>query len=159
MSKAGNTKYGTKQGFTLVELMVVVTIIGLIASIAIPAFTQSRQSSIATRTSNDFRQFADKFNLYNLATGDWPADGYPATVPDGMSESLAGGGWQHTSPIGGNWDYDYDQFGFTAGVSIQSLTANDETLTAIDRLIDDGNLETGALYKTGPDRLSFVLAE
>lgn len=141
------------------EIMVVVTIIGLVASIAIPAFTQSRQNSIAARMANDFRQFGNKFELYNLSSGLWPEDGYPGTIPSGMESHLNDGVWTQETGIGGRWDYDYNVFGFTAGVSIDSLTANVETLVAIDELLDDGNLNSGKVQSTSGNRLSYIIAD
>ncbi len=157
MAAGNKRRHSNKKGFTLVEIMVVVTIIGLLASIAIPSFQQSRKSSIAAKTASDFKRFADQFNLYALEKGTWPDDGYPTTIPAGMEEYLADSVWQKVTPLGGHWDYDYSAFGFTSGVSIDSTTLGDEALTAVDALIDDGNLSTGAIIKTGGNRLSYVL--
>jgi prepilin-type N-terminal cleavage/methylation domain-containing protein len=44
-------------GFTLVEIMIVVTIISIIASIAIPAYGRSRKRAQATRTLEELRMF------------------------------------------------------------------------------------------------------
>lgn len=46
----------SKKGFTLVEIMIVVAIIGLLAAIAIPSFMRARQSSQATGCINNLRQ-------------------------------------------------------------------------------------------------------
>lgn len=147
------------KGFTLVELMVVVTIIGLMASIAIPAYTHSRNSATASRTANDFRQFTDLFQMQNLAAGDWPEDGYPATVPAGMESQLTGTSWQSRTSLGGLWDYDYGVYGSTAAVAIDSFTANAETLKILDNLIDDGDLATGRLRLAAAHHLVFVMQE
>ena len=45
-----------KKGFTLVEIMIVVAIIGLLAAIAIPNFMKSRTASQATTCLNNLRQ-------------------------------------------------------------------------------------------------------
>ncbi|EDY83311.1 hypothetical protein VDG1235_2937 [Verrucomicrobiia bacterium DG1235] len=129
------------------------------ASIAIPTFIQSRQNSKAARTANDFRLFAEKFEIYNLGAGEWPEDGYPATVPSGMEELLLKGTWTKPSAIGGLWDYDFNAFGFTAGVSIHGATASNETILAVDRLLDDGNLSSGRLRDVGDNHISFILEE
>ena len=44
-----------KQGFTLVEIMIVVAIIGLLASIAIPSFMKARTQSQQNACINNLR--------------------------------------------------------------------------------------------------------
>ena len=43
---------------------------------------------------------------------------------------------------GGAWDWDYQQDGCTASVSVDVLTASDAQLRDIVRTIDDGDLTT-----------------
>ncbi len=58
-----------KKGFTLVEIMIVVVIIGLLAAMAIPAFQQVRQSSQENAALNDLRQIAAGADTYFLENG------------------------------------------------------------------------------------------
>ncbi len=59
-------KHQTRQGFTLVEIMIVVVIIGLLAGMAIPAFQKVRENSARSRMDNDARQLAAAAQQYYL---------------------------------------------------------------------------------------------
>jgi type IV pilus assembly protein PilA len=54
-------KYQSTKGFTLVEIMIVVVIIGLLAAMAIPAFQKVRRQSFAKAMNNDARQIGGAF--------------------------------------------------------------------------------------------------
>ena len=62
-------KTRNKQGFTLVEIMIVVVIIGLLAAMAIPAFQKVRRSSQEKTLVNDARQIAAGAQQYFLENG------------------------------------------------------------------------------------------
>ena len=59
----------SNKGFTLVEIMIVVVIIGLLAAMAIPAFQKVRQSSIEKTLTNDAKQLASAANQYFMEFG------------------------------------------------------------------------------------------
>ena len=57
------------EGFTLVEIMIVVVIIGLLAAMAIPAFQKVRQNSQDKAVLNNARQLSAGADQYYLENG------------------------------------------------------------------------------------------
>ena len=64
-----NKKHSAQKGFTLVEIMIVVVIIGLLAAMAIPAFQKVRVASQDKAILNNARQMAAAADQYYLEFG------------------------------------------------------------------------------------------
>ena len=64
-----NKTHSARKGFTLVEIMIVVVIIGLLAAMAIPAFQKVRTSSQDKAILNNARQLAAAADQYFLENG------------------------------------------------------------------------------------------
>lgn len=84
IAKAMNEK---EKGFTLVELLVVIIIIGILSAIAIPVFMNQRQKAVDSGIKSDLRTIANEVESYYVDNQEYPASVTQAddkvTIPAG----------------------------------------------------------------------------
>lgn len=165
LSRAGVRRRG---GFTLVEIMVTITIISILCAILVPTMMKIKRRSMATAIGNDLRVFAGAFEAYSHEAGRWPAEVDAGVFPPEMASRINDGTWMRRTPIGGQYNWDADQMHqgsrYKAVIAISStsaapLTQDADLWEAIDRVIDDGNLTTGNFRIGTDDEPIFIVAQ
>jgi prepilin-type N-terminal cleavage/methylation domain-containing protein len=103
-----------RQAFTLVEIMIVVAIIALLASIAVPGFLRARKRSQASRIINDLRLIDGALDMYAIENN--KSSGNPVNVAD----------WTKYMKIGSNL--------YVTGKDILGATYGAQTVDSIPKV-------------------------
>ncbi len=143
----------SRRAVSLVELMVVVTIISMLLTVFGPSYVKIQRKSRAAAMVNDFRVFSAVYLAHAHQVGSWPAETPAGVVPTEItSTELKRDDWTRTTAIGGKFDWEFDQV--HAGAHRRAAIAISDTVGApllvdpemyeeMDRMLDDGNLATG----------------
>jgi prepilin-type N-terminal cleavage/methylation domain-containing protein len=149
----------TQQGFTLIELLVTVAIIALLASIAIPHYSDLRKRAYIVETAQDLKTLELAIVAYNHNNNVYPLNVVQGITPvelvnDGTVDSNFFG---NGPPVGGNYDYEGpDQWGFVA-LSIRGankMTSRD--WRSLDKKLDDGDTSTGKFRLNGSTHFYYI---
>ena len=105
-----------REGFTLVEIMIVVAIIGLLAAIAIPNFVKNRQTAQKNACANNLRLIDAGKEQWALESGQAQA----ATAVTTSIDAYLKGDTTPTCPAKGT--YDYGNVGVKPACSIAAHT-------------------------------------
>jgi general secretion pathway protein G len=127
-----------RSGFTLVEILIVVVILGILAAIVVPQFTEASGEAKEARLLQDLQSCRSQIELYKLQhNGDLPTDG-------GLTFTAAMTGYT-------------DQFGVTAtagvagtyGPYLQKIPSNPFVAVGVIDTVEEGIVAPGGVDDAG----------
>ena len=102
-----NGKKRGYKGFTLVELVVVLVILGVLVALAVPRFTASASKAKETTFCSNVRTIKSQLELYKMTTGNYPKfyitpatdQGTTTSTTDEFSSFLKNENYFESAPI------------------------------------------------------------
>lgn len=146
------------QGFTMLELLVVVAIIGVLANLAFASYRSFTERARAGRAASELRSFGTAFMAYNYTTGTYPPDSHNE-LPPGMEDFVSSSVFNRPTPLGGRYNWEGPDGYAYAGISISDSSASQSSFLALDKLLDDGDLNAGRFRVMSNGRPTLILEE
>lgn len=132
-----------RAGFTIVELVVVIVIIGVITAVAIPRFSTANQNAAINAAAADFRNLELAFRMYHADNGGFPPNrpfgDHPAPLEPYYAEQL----WDAGPVFGRVWDWNPDYGPVRPHISMFNFNHDVHLLEGFDLQFDDGDPTAG----------------
>jgi prepilin-type N-terminal cleavage/methylation domain-containing protein len=151
------------RGFTLIEILIVVVILGLLAAITVPLFVDSSDDARMSAFVSSLKIYQRAESLYRFENSEYLVDSSSGEVPAGFADYIDTGNWTSVTPIGGVWDTEFNDNGVTSALGVhfngEGETRDDAYMQQIDAIVDDGNLGTGGFRRIAAGRYYAIIAD
>jgi len=164
-TEKGSLTMRHRPGFTLVEILIVVVILGILAAIVIPQFTSAAEDAKKVVFITDLREFNKAAIRYRFDTDEYLEDASSGVLPSGWAPYLDESKWVNGTPIGGVWDMEsFGEGGYAQALGVHfdgtGQTRDDDYMLEIDGAFDDNALSTGVFREIVNDqRYYYIVAE
>ncbi len=91
--------FKNEKGFTLVELMIVITILTILAAVAIPNFLKAREKARDDDSKSTLKTLKTAIDMYAAEKGNFPAN---ISSPEELKKALGNDYWPNSIYIGLN---------------------------------------------------------
>jgi general secretion pathway protein G len=144
--------YASKNGFTIVELLIVIVVIAILATISMVAYNGIQDRAKAATAVSDLKTITNAIGIYYADNGAYPCFDHLWDDADERSWALSYISKWPRNPWGGYYHWEHSTGGQTYSISIQS--PGQEGAQKIDEAADDGVLTTG-LVRGSSTRLEY----
>ncbi|MEN0020445.1 MAG: prepilin-type N-terminal cleavage/methylation domain-containing protein [Planctomycetota bacterium] len=149
-------------GFTLVEILIVVVILGILAAFVTPQFATAADDSRAGAFVTSLRTFAQAAEIHHSRTGEFPADSSSGAFPPELAEWIRPSDWgSGETPLGGVWDFERNSYSIISAVGVHfdgtGATRDDAFMADVDATFDDGDVTTGRFRRIDANRYYLVI--
>jgi type II secretion system protein G len=123
---------GSQRGFTLVELMIVVAIIGILSSISVPLYANMHARARVAKAQADIRGLATAVTVYTAHTGALPASLSVLTAVATSPQNIPAGPFMGAipRPPSAAWGASYAYVTATSGMFTISAAGDGATVSA-----------------------------
>jgi len=159
-----STETNASRGFTLLELLIVVAVLGIIAAISVAFLRNHIEKATVTAVAADLKTFETGFLSFASDMGGFPPDShldgtYHLPAGAGVEDYLPVQRWATPTPLGGNYNWEGPDHYPYAGVSVFKPSAPASTFALLDKTIDDGDLSQGKFRIGTNGRFTYIIDE